>query len=151
MKTLITFESSAFNTTESKDYFINPGCFGDDVAKWLIDELKSKGVEVDKEPSQEDFGWYFNFNLPEGRYCFVIGFKPESDNVKSRGTWVGWLEHKCGFISSVFGGRKRGISQKAVEIINQIMMTSQNKIENIIWHIQNDFDKTSEDFVNKKS
>lgn len=44
MRTLVTFKSTAFNTTEEKETFINPGCFGDDVGKWLIRELRSRGV-----------------------------------------------------------------------------------------------------------
>ena len=46
MRTLVTFRSSAFNTTQPKDYFINPGCFGDDVAKWLMGELRAPVTKV---------------------------------------------------------------------------------------------------------
>jgi hypothetical protein len=60
-RTLVTFKSSAFNTSEPKPYFINPGCYGDDVAKWLTRELRGRGFKTDEEPGQEDFGWYFNF------------------------------------------------------------------------------------------
>ena len=33
MRTVATFRSAAFNTSEARPYFINPGCFGDDLAK----------------------------------------------------------------------------------------------------------------------
>ena len=39
VRTVVTFRSSAFNTTESKDYFINECCFGDDAARWIIERL----------------------------------------------------------------------------------------------------------------
>lgn len=42
VRTVVTFESTAFNMAEPKDYFINPCCFGDDLAKWLIDELANR-------------------------------------------------------------------------------------------------------------
>lgn len=33
-------------------------CFGDDVAKWLIGELRKLGMKAGEKPHQEDFGWY---------------------------------------------------------------------------------------------
>lgn len=56
VRTVVTFESTAFNLAEPKNCFINPCCFGDDLAKWLIGELRKHGLETDDEPSQEDFG-----------------------------------------------------------------------------------------------
>jgi hypothetical protein len=142
MRTLVTFKSSAFNTTDSKDYFINPLCFGDDVAKWLISELQAKGIETDKEPRQEDFGWHFDFTLPKGRHCLVIGFQPEDNN--GQGNWICWLERSHGLIGLIFKGREHGISPKSVETIHQILSSSQDKIKNVRWHIPNDFDKKNE-------
>src|SRR5262245_10551085 len=55
-RTVVTFESGAFNTTHPRAYFINQCCYGDDVARWLISELDARGCEVDHEPEQEDFG-----------------------------------------------------------------------------------------------
>ncbi len=142
MRTLVTFNSAVFNTTQTKDYFINPGCFGDDVCKWLISEFRAKGIETDKEPGQEDFGWYFNFKMSEGPHCIVIGYRPE-DN-KEKGVWIGWLERKCGFIGSLLGGRKRGISTGAIGTVHQVLSNSE-KIQDVRWHSQGDFDKGKED------
>jgi hypothetical protein len=41
VKTAVTLKSSTFNMSEPREYFINPGCFGDDLAKWLADQLRS--------------------------------------------------------------------------------------------------------------
>src|SRR6266481_2083725 len=62
MKTEVYFHSTIFNCTEPKDYFINECCFGDDVARWLIKQLKAQGLQTADEPCQEDFGWYFTFH-----------------------------------------------------------------------------------------
>src|SRR5580700_9256202 len=43
VRTVVTFESTAFNLAEPKNCFINPCCFGDDLAKWLIGELRKHG------------------------------------------------------------------------------------------------------------
>jgi hypothetical protein len=77
---VVTFKSSAFNSSEPKEYFINPSCFGDDVAKWLAAELRSKGHEAEEGPGQEDFGWYFRFTVSGIEHCFVIGYRPDDDS-----------------------------------------------------------------------
>jgi hypothetical protein len=53
MRTFVTFESDAFNVTEHRDYFINPCCYGDDLAKWLIARLCAHGIRADAEPGQD--------------------------------------------------------------------------------------------------
>lgn len=85
IRTVVTFESTAFNMAEPQDYFINPCCFGDDVAKWLIGELRKQGVEIDEKPGQEDFGWYLNFAVRGAGHCFVIGHRPTGESEEGRG------------------------------------------------------------------
>lgn len=142
IRTVVTFESTAFNMTDSKDYFINPTCFGDDVAKWLIGELRKEGVETDEKPGQEDFGWYLNFETKGMAHTFVIGHRPTGESEAA--TWIGWLERSRGFIGSLLGGRKRGIQLTAVEIIHRILSRSP-LIRGVRWHFQRDFDKGYEE------
>ena len=79
IKTVVTFESTAFNMAEPKDYFTNPCCFGDDVAVWLIGELRKQGLTTDEKPGQEDFGWYLNFKVTETSHTLVIGHRPAGE------------------------------------------------------------------------
>ncbi|MGA9670826.1 MAG: hypothetical protein WBQ94_16565 [Terracidiphilus sp.] len=134
---MVTFESSAFNTSEPKDYFINPCCFGDDVAKWLIERLHCKEYQAADMPGQEDFGWFFTFDASGIEHCFVIGHRP--GNEETEGVWIGWLERSRGFVSSMLGGRKRDIHPNAVRAIHEILSNSP-EIQNVRWHIQRDFD-----------
>jgi hypothetical protein len=53
IRTVVTFESTAFNMATPRDYFINPCCFGDDVAVWLIRELRKQGMELTKSPAKK--------------------------------------------------------------------------------------------------
>ena len=53
MKTEVHFRSTAFNCTEPKDYFINDCCFGDDVARWLIQLITWHEAGTDDEPLSE--------------------------------------------------------------------------------------------------
>jgi len=114
VKTVVTFKSSAFNVSEPKEHFINPCCFGDDVARWLAEQLRDKGCQAAYVPGQEDFGWYFSFLVAGIEYCFVIGHRPGDEN--GEGVWIGWLERSRGFVASMFGGRKRGIQPTAARL-----------------------------------
>src|SRR2546421_4839228 len=103
-RTVVTFKSEAFNTAEQKPYFINPGCFGDDLAKWLLQELRKKGVKTAAEPGQEDFGWYLNFEIAGTASTLVVGYRAGSK--EDAGTWIGWLERNRGLVSSLLGRRE---------------------------------------------
>jgi len=35
-----------FNLSTAKEYFINPDCFGEDLAAWLRDKLTERGTDV---------------------------------------------------------------------------------------------------------
>jgi len=142
LRTVVTFESAAFNMTEPKDYFINPCCFGDDVAEWLINELRKLGMKADEKPGQEDFGWYLDFEVAGIGHTFVVGCRPATET--EAGTWIGWLERKHGFVGSLLGGRKRGIQPSAAEAIHRILIGSP-QIRDVRWHYSQDFDKGDED------
>ncbi|MBI2688844.1 MAG: hypothetical protein HYX27_21280 [Acidobacteria bacterium] len=90
LNTGFAFRSDSFNTTVEKDYVINPCCYGDDAARWLIAELRTKGYASGAEPGQEDFGWYFGFEAGGVRHDVVIGFRPDGDD--GQGEWLCWME-----------------------------------------------------------
>jgi hypothetical protein len=90
IRTVVTFESTAFNMATPRDYFINPCCCGDDVAVWLIRELRKQGMKTDEKPGQEDFGWCLNFEAAGVGHTFVIGHRPNGET--EAGTWIGWLD-----------------------------------------------------------
>lgn len=142
MRTVVTFESHSFNTSEDKDYFINPSCFGDDFCNWLMQRLQDAGVKTDGEPGQEDFGWYFDFTLSEGKHCCVVGYRPGDGT--HPGLWIAWLERRCSLVSSVFGGRHRRITSSAVAAIHRAL-SGAPEIHDIQWHVKRDFDRNNED------
>jgi hypothetical protein len=88
-RSVVSFESSAFNCTEPKQYFINEGCFGDDVAAWFRDELRSRGYAA-SEPGQEDFGWYLPVEIDGLDYFLLIGYREGTSS--ERGAWFVVLE-----------------------------------------------------------
>ena len=135
IRTVVTFESTAFNMATPRDYFINPCCFGDDVAVWLIRELRKQGMGTDEKPGQEDFGWYLNFEAAGVGHTFVIGHRPNGET--EAGTWIGWLERRRGLIGSVLGGRKRGIHASAAQAIHHIL-TGSSVVRDVRWHFRRD-------------
>lgn len=57
----IMVETDLFEHRQVKPHFINPCCFGEDFAAWLIERL-SPLVDVGfcfSDPIQEDYGWGF--------------------------------------------------------------------------------------------
>jgi len=141
IRTVVTFESTVFNMTNPRDYFINPSCFGDDVAEWIIRELRKQGIRTDEKPGQEDFGWYLNFDAAGIGHTFVIGHRPKGE--MEEGTWIGWLERKRGLMASILGGRRRGIQASAAQAIHQIL-TGSPVVRDVRWHFQRDFDSAIE-------
>ena len=131
MKTEVAFRTTAFNCTEPKDYFINDGCFGDDLCRWLIGELRVRGYQTADEPGQEDFGWYFTFHAGGAGHCFVVGFQPNDPAAGDR--WLGWLERQAGFLASLFGRRTRGVLPEAVQAIDAVL-TAAPDISRVRWH-----------------
>ena len=60
MEILLTVETDLFEHRQLKPHFINPCCFGEDFAGWLIREISPITPEFKlSEPIQEDYGWGF--------------------------------------------------------------------------------------------
>jgi hypothetical protein len=142
VKTLVTFKSAAFNMSEPKEYFINACCFGDDVARWLAEQLRSRGHQAAEAPGQEDFGWYFRFRVSGFEHCFVIGHRPGGDT--EEGLWIGWLERSRGFVASLLGARRRGIQPAAARAIHEVLSSSP-QIQEVQWHFERNFEAGRED------
>lgn len=142
MRTLVTFRSAAFNTSEPQPHFINPNCFGDDLARWVIAHLRAGGVSVDDDPRQEDFGWFFEFDVREGKHCVVLGNRPV--DAPNESNWVAWVERSRGALGSVLGLRRKGIAPAAVNALHTVL-SNNSEISNVQWHHQRDFDAAREE------
>lgn len=136
-RTVVTFQSGAFNTSERRAHFINDGCYGDDVARWIIGELQARGVPADPEPGQEDFGWYLTYRPSTAEHQFILGYRPGDERNPS--VWWGLIERNAGLVGSLFGARTRGIETAALAVIHDIL-SSAEFVSRVRWHRKADFD-----------
>ena len=143
VRTSVIFESAEFNTSEPRAHFLNPRSFGDDVARWVADELVRRGIAVEGEPEQEDFGWYLRFDAGGAEHCFVVGFRPDGSGGRA-GQWIGTVERSRGLLGSLFGRRRAGVSPAALMAIHDIISTSP-AVRNVSWHFDDDLSSGRED------
>lgn len=126
--TEVTFLTERFNHTESKEHYINPHCYGDDVAQWLIDEFLKSGVKTEeKTPDQEDFGWYFNFFCDDSSYTCLVIYREDIER------WQCVLEFNAGLLGSLFGKRKKTVPQNVAAILDAVLKRESTMISDVRW------------------
>ena len=81
----ILFRTSRFNLSKIGKHFINPCCFGEDLASWLRQELTPKGVES-SVPYQEDWGWELPVRLGTASYYLCMTGNSDSEG-NDAGEW----------------------------------------------------------------
>jgi hypothetical protein len=77
MKRSVTFKTRVFANKEPQPHFINPRCFGEDVAAWLLQQLQNSSWSL-SEPIQEDYGWGFWAKVDKNTYWVAIGIMDEA-------------------------------------------------------------------------
>jgi hypothetical protein len=90
----VVFRTSRFNLSKVGVHFINPCCFGEDLAAWLWDKLRQKGIDL-REPYQEDWGWGLPVkNGGQSYYLGVGGNADGSSDNRDEGEWGVIVEKK---------------------------------------------------------
>jgi hypothetical protein len=83
----LLFRSSRFNLSKVGDHFVNPCCFGQDLAAWLREKLTDRGLHADA-PGQEDLGWYLGLSHGCDKYLIGISGNPnEFSTLENDGEW----------------------------------------------------------------
>jgi len=131
LQTVVTFNTTAFNRTDRKPYFINDCCYGDDLARWMIAELKNQKIRASDEPAQEDFGWYLTFDLSDTKYFFILTYRP--DDITKGSTWIGFIERKMPPFKALFCSPNQAIPPEVAQAIDRVLSSSK-QIHDIRWH-----------------
>lgn len=141
MRTHVTFLSDEFNLTEEKPNFINPGCFGEDLAESLISLLSTNSdLKVDPAPGSEDWGWEILLCY-KGRH-FFIGLGPY--DIKGYEGWLCFVESRLPFFKRWFGVCDESEHQHVCLALDCVLR-SDLLVDDIRWHHKDDFVNGNED------
>lgn len=127
----ILFESDRFNVSDVKEHFINPCCFGEDLAEWLRQELIKKGLTA-STPGQEDWGWYLLVEQDSRRYFVGVGgFQKEGAVDPNEGEWRIMVETRR-TIWERLRGRNKITSTDPILSLIEGLLHEQSDVRNII-------------------
>jgi hypothetical protein len=117
----LLFETSRFNLTQAGAHFINPGCFGEDVAAWLRGRLAARGVAADA-PGQEDWGWYLGAEHAGRTYLIGIGGNPADEGgASNQGEWRVIIEKKRSLTERLTGKARMADDEPIVALVRAIL------------------------------
>jgi hypothetical protein len=117
----VLFDTNRFNLSEVKEYFINPCCFGEDLAAWLRGKLLERGIPT-IEPDQEDWGWYIESTY--GGRAYFIGIGGNADETSSdanRGEWRISVEKHRSLRDKLTGKNPMSSDEPIIAVIREIV------------------------------
>jgi hypothetical protein len=117
----ILFKTGRFNLSKVGEHFINPCCFGEDLATWLRQRLIERQVEA-REPYQEDWGW----ELPakSGDQSYYLCMSGNADGCAANpdeGEWRIIVEQKRSISQRIKGKAKITTDDGKVRLIKEIL------------------------------
>ena len=118
----LRFRSSNFNLSKVRKHFINPCCFGEDLAAWLVPKLAVRNIQTAK-PYQEDWGW----ELPatcgnDAYYLCMSGNADNSGAPKDEGEWNIIVEKRRSFWQRLTGKGRIVTDDPLVRLIEEILI-----------------------------
>jgi len=117
----ILFKTSRFNLSKVGEHFINPCCFGEDLAAWLRIKLVDKKIEV-FEPYQEDWGWELPANHgSDSYYLCMSGNADRSSTNEDEGEWRIIVEKRRSIWQRLRGEGKIAADDRMARIIEEIL------------------------------
>lgn len=116
----LLFRTGRFNLSQVHEHFINPCCFGEDLAAWLRTKLAEEHIRV-SEPDQEDWGWYLR--AKQGNHSYFLAISGNSANGTNRdyGEWRIIVEKQRSIWERVTGKGKIAESDPMLEAIRKIL------------------------------
>jgi len=118
----LLFESARFNLSEPRDYFINDCCFGDDLAKWLVERLRERCLAA-TDPDQEDWGWYFDVRLDGDAYFVGVGGLGGEHEDPNRGEWRLIVEKHRTLWQKMTGANGLAADERILAILQEAMLS----------------------------
>jgi hypothetical protein len=117
----ILFETRRFNLSTVGAHFINPCCFGEDLASWLRDKLALKGVDV-SSPGQEDWGWYLIVKSGTDKYFLgMSGNSTGNSATPDDGEWRIIVEKSRSVMQRLAGKGKISANDAMFTLVKSIL------------------------------
>jgi hypothetical protein len=122
---MVSFRSSAFNTSAPEKHFVSRRAYGSDLANWLIHQLTSHDAAVEPMIGQTNAGWLVRFTFRRAKYDFVVWYRgPE---------WVGVLERRLGIVGRLFRRQRKNVEFCALQLLDEVLSSS-GLISDIWWY-----------------
>jgi hypothetical protein len=115
----ILFRTSLFNLSKVGEHFINPCCFGEDLAGWLRQRLTSKGIES-SPPYQEDWGWELPVKLGTDSYYLCMSGNADFEG-NDAGEWRIIVEKRRSSWERLTGKGRITSADPLPEVIDEIL------------------------------
>lgn len=116
----ILFKTSRFNLSKVGEHFINPCCFGEDLAAWLLAKLSGRNIEVG-QPYQEDWGWELPAKQGSNSYYLCMSGNSDNGANEDAGEWRIIVEKRRSIWKRVSGAGKIGVDDAMVALIEEIL------------------------------
>lgn len=117
----ILFKTSRFNLSKVGKHFINPCCFGEDLAAWLRIKLIGMGVEA-RQPYQEDWGWELSVMHGNDSYFLCISGNVDATSTKpDDGEWRIIVEKKRSLWGRISGMGKIASNDNVIRLTEEIL------------------------------
>jgi hypothetical protein len=113
----LLFETSRFNISQVKENFINPCCFGEDLAEWLRGRFVERGLPA-TAPGQEDWGWYIYVQQDSQHYFVGVGGNRKEGG---EGEWRIMVEKKRSLWERIVGKNRMTTSDSIWSVIEDIL------------------------------
>ena len=123
---IVTFRSTAFNTSTPEKHFVSRRAYGSDLANWLIHELSRRDAAVEPMIGQKDAGWIVRFRFRGATYDFLARYRGGPD-------WVAFLERRRSILGRLFHGQQKNVEFDALRLIDAVLSSSE-LISDIRWH-----------------
>jgi hypothetical protein len=114
----LMFTTDQFNLSRVHSHFINPCCFGEDLAAWLRPKLIERGIQT-AEPYQEDWGWELPARI--GKDSYYLCMSGNSDGGSDRGEWRIIIEKKRSIAARLAGKGKITADDQMVREVRHIL------------------------------
>ncbi len=117
----ILFKTDRFNLSKVGEHFINPSCFGEDLAAWFRSKLMEKSVDA-SQPYQEDWGWELPAKYGSDAYYLCMSGNAEDSSANNNsGEWRIIIEKKRSIAQRISGKGKITADDGMMRLVEDIL------------------------------